>query len=248
MQSEQSKFDAIGTLYDGYSFRSRNEAKWAVFFKHMGLQYRYEPTDMFDGRSRILPDFYLQDLDVYLEVKHNGFSEDDRNGFLNKYSIVTAQTGTPCVIAYGDPREATTDRHWNNSVLLFMSVPADLPPYADERTLCYSRVWFSSDGEGISLSTDMDADRHTIVACADGKWTRRKYIWTPNVYGRDVEKVALYARQWQFEYVGHPEHDSSEADERIEDVWRSKNAPKASCASVCEPAPYSWTKPKPSWA
>lgn len=46
---------AIQTHYNGYKFRSRLEARWAVFFDEMGIQYEYEkegfelrPTS-FDG-------------------------------------------------------------------------------------------------------------------------------------------------------------------------------------------------------
>jgi hypothetical protein len=33
----------IETHYNGYRFRSRLEARWAVFFEHCGIQYTYEP-------------------------------------------------------------------------------------------------------------------------------------------------------------------------------------------------------------
>jgi len=32
----------IETLYNGYRFRSRLEARWAVFFDAIGLKYEYE--------------------------------------------------------------------------------------------------------------------------------------------------------------------------------------------------------------
>ena len=33
---------AIETVYKGYRFRSRLEARWAVFFDALGIHYRYE--------------------------------------------------------------------------------------------------------------------------------------------------------------------------------------------------------------
>ena len=33
---------AIPTKYNGYTFRSRQEARWAVFFDHLGIEYEYE--------------------------------------------------------------------------------------------------------------------------------------------------------------------------------------------------------------
>jgi len=34
---------AIQTEYKGYLFRSRLEARWAVFFDACGIEYEYEP-------------------------------------------------------------------------------------------------------------------------------------------------------------------------------------------------------------
>lgn len=53
---------AIETRYAGHRFRSRLEARWAVFFDHLGVRWDYEPEGyLVDGRA-YLPDFVLQDL------------------------------------------------------------------------------------------------------------------------------------------------------------------------------------------
>ena len=38
-----SEIKAIETVYNGYRFRSRLEARWAVFFEAAGIEYEYEP-------------------------------------------------------------------------------------------------------------------------------------------------------------------------------------------------------------
>ena len=55
-----SDIRAIETYYDGCRFRSRLEARWAVFFNAAGIEYQYEPEGfvLSDG-SWYLPDFYL---------------------------------------------------------------------------------------------------------------------------------------------------------------------------------------------
>ena len=60
----------IETCYNGYRFRSRLEARWAVFFDALDIKYIYEPEgyELSDG-SKYLPDFYLPELDYYAEVK-----------------------------------------------------------------------------------------------------------------------------------------------------------------------------------
>lgn len=60
----------IETKYNGYKFRSRLEARWAVFFDAAGIRYEYEPEG-FKSKKGIcyLPDFYLPDENMYVEVK-----------------------------------------------------------------------------------------------------------------------------------------------------------------------------------
>jgi hypothetical protein len=49
---------AIETRYKGYRFRSRLEARWAVFFDALGLKWEYEPEGFELGNfQRYLPDF-----------------------------------------------------------------------------------------------------------------------------------------------------------------------------------------------
>ena len=58
------KIKAIGTVYKGYRFRSRLEARWAVFFDKLGIVYEYEPEGFYlsDGR-KYLPDFRVTNRD-----------------------------------------------------------------------------------------------------------------------------------------------------------------------------------------
>ena len=63
----------IETYYNGYRFRSRLEARWAVFFDAIGIRYEYE-TEGYrsaDGKH-YLPDFYLPDFRCLFEVKRSG--------------------------------------------------------------------------------------------------------------------------------------------------------------------------------
>lgn len=64
-----SEIKAIETEYNGIRFRSRLEARWAVFFDAAGEKYEYEPDSfMLDGMGYV-PDFYLPNHDLYVEVK-----------------------------------------------------------------------------------------------------------------------------------------------------------------------------------
>lgn len=59
----------IETEYKGYRFRSRLEARWAVFFDTGGIEYQYEPEGYETEAGKYLPDFFLPELDVHVEVK-----------------------------------------------------------------------------------------------------------------------------------------------------------------------------------
>lgn len=64
---------AIETTYAGCRFRSRLEARWAVFFDHAEIDWSYEPEGqvLADG-TRYLPDFWLPRQRVWLEIKGPG--------------------------------------------------------------------------------------------------------------------------------------------------------------------------------
>jgi len=57
------------TRYNGNRFRSRLEARWAVFFDALGIKYWYEYQDYGSGKYRYLPDFYLPECKTWVEIK-----------------------------------------------------------------------------------------------------------------------------------------------------------------------------------
>ncbi|KRN88691.1 hypothetical protein [Ligilactobacillus ceti] len=75
----------IQTEYKGYLFRSRLEARWAVFFDSVGVDWEYEVEgfELEDG-SKYLPDFLIHGVkgcyegDLYVEVK-GYLSKSDAN-------------------------------------------------------------------------------------------------------------------------------------------------------------------------
>lgn len=67
-------------MYNGYRFRSRLEARWAVFFDALGVKYEYEPEGYkLPNGMCYLPDFKVKcygtrgdknhPFDLYIEVK-----------------------------------------------------------------------------------------------------------------------------------------------------------------------------------
>src|SRR5947209_10324782 len=68
----------IETSYMGYRFRSRLEARWAVFFDTLNIVYRYEPEGFdLDGKW-YLPDFWLPEQDCWIEIKGQDPTPEER--------------------------------------------------------------------------------------------------------------------------------------------------------------------------
>jgi len=67
------------TRHNDKVFRSRLEARWAVFFDYLGIQYKYEPEwdeVVCDGfKMQYKPDFYLPKMDLWVEVKSKNLEE-----------------------------------------------------------------------------------------------------------------------------------------------------------------------------
>lgn len=91
----------IETYYNGRRFRSRLEARWAVFFDAIRIPWVYEPEG-FKFRNQILylPDFFLPLIDkngAYFEVKPVRPSQLE----INKCGWLAAHTGKPTYMFWG---------------------------------------------------------------------------------------------------------------------------------------------------
>ena len=89
----------IETVYNGYRFRSRLEARWAVFFDAAGIKYQYEPEGFeFGDGIKYLPDFYLPDFKIHVEIKPSRELDD---GKAEKFAFSMITGGV--LVCYGDP-------------------------------------------------------------------------------------------------------------------------------------------------
>ena len=105
--AEVYQMKAIQTEYKGYLFRSRLEARWAVFFDACGIRWEYEPEGIVlsDG-SFYLPDFYLPDFHCYFEVKRAGLEgTEEGNEAIRKISNGEWSDSWAGIIAFGDPMD-----------------------------------------------------------------------------------------------------------------------------------------------
>lgn len=91
--------NAIDTVYRGHLFRSRLEARWAVFLHALDTRYEYEPEG-FDLQSlRYVPAFRLPNQRWWLEITSG--RADDRAA--TKARHLAAHTGMPVALVHGEP-------------------------------------------------------------------------------------------------------------------------------------------------
>ena len=118
----------IETYYNGYRFRSRLEARWAVFFDAIGVEYEYEPEGfVMSNGEYYLPDFFLPKHNIYVEVKHGNEyfinRENDEytsfNGTGEKYAYFTndiVENGYGIWFVFGDPMTALLGEDLNGKM------------------------------------------------------------------------------------------------------------------------------------
>lgn len=120
---------SIETEYAGFRFRSRLEARWAVFFDAADIEYQYEPEGFrlpwrfqegWHERSKpfhYLPDFWLPDLGMYAEVKGR-WSEHERIKAFNGMAALS-EGGTDVLLlpdVFRQPR-GMSNRPWRLSMV-----------------------------------------------------------------------------------------------------------------------------------
>ena len=60
---------AIPIEYNGIRYRSLLEAKWALFFDILGVEFLYECDKYKLGDISYIPDFYIPHLGIFIEIK-----------------------------------------------------------------------------------------------------------------------------------------------------------------------------------
>lgn len=99
---------AIQTRYAGCHFRSRLEARWAVLFDHLGIEWEYEPQGVMvshrltreEGSFSYLPDFWLPGEGLWAEVK-GSLTDTECLRLLNAAASLSSNDGGGCHDAGG---------------------------------------------------------------------------------------------------------------------------------------------------
>lgn len=105
LSESPTKLKPIETIYNGYRFRSRLEARWAVFFDALELDYQYEPEGYDLGENLYyLPDFliraflpHIAEYGAWFEVKPDLPTNNEKR----KAKLLALQSNSPVLIATG---------------------------------------------------------------------------------------------------------------------------------------------------
>jgi hypothetical protein len=144
----------IETNFDGHLFRSRTEARWAVFFKAATIRYEYEKEGFnFSGRW-YLPDFWLPEMGLWFEVKGDQPTAEEQA--LCRELSIQSRHGVLLAVGAPEPQE---------NVIWFPSEHEQEDPFsggryclADDRKndgefclMSDSLGWFSIGGAGTNV-------------------------------------------------------------------------------------------------
>jgi hypothetical protein len=98
-------FEALETVAFSHKFRSRLEARWAVFFENLSLKWEYEPQGFLIDDVSYLPDFRVftpQGKEIWYEIKPLNVSKDHKfSSFASKIDEGYGRT----VLVSGSPRD-----------------------------------------------------------------------------------------------------------------------------------------------
>jgi hypothetical protein len=153
---------AIETRWKGWRFRSRTEARWAVFLEAAGIGFEYESEGFHLPSGPYLPDFRLTSFpsggfpkgaisqEAWLEIKPAFPSESEAR----KCEELAIATGSPVLVAMGAPDfveqvlifEPDWEPHMQQllsswaGVLAFMNIGGP-----DDETICVGRGPLNAD-------------------------------------------------------------------------------------------------------
>lgn len=221
----------IETIYNGYRFRSRLEARWAVFLDSLGVKYEYEPEGFeLPGVGGYLPDFRVmchakrgaerEPFPLYIEVK--GQMDETSAKKIKAFSWYNAfeeypepPMNTEGMYLHNDPDYQKRLSEWENtankrySAILIVS---DIPNIQSIDDICDSEIIGCYDGLGFGLYPfnyeTIDGDHFGAYPCVwNGKFgllgDEGSYCW----WGDHIHTAYAYiaARRARFEYGERPQ-------------------------------------------
>lgn len=206
---------AIETRYAGCRFRSRLEARWAVFFDRLGIEWEHEPEGFETSAGPYLPDFKIQipgnqqgGCFQWFEVKPAEWCEDRR------HAALAAESSNPLIVARGMPRsysdQMQASRHAGrlNSPLMIHGVE-DRPwpvAFCDSSTADWDNAFYCTLGANRHWCQD-HTHQHlagwekchlALYGLHEGDVYGEGYMTHPPLEGLDIDAAYMAARSERF--------------------------------------------------
>lgn len=169
---------AIRTTYKGIEFRSRTEARWALFFDELGIPWEYEREGYELPSGWYVPDFWLPQQDCVWEVK--GVRPTKQESALA--GEVSAELGCEVFVAIGGPAEQEN----SESAILVESEGWNMPYRWAQCLVCLK--WapvYGGQYEWPVICNHGGVHEQTFSESAAARWeraieaTKRKSFWDP---------------------------------------------------------------------
>lgn len=175
---------AIETQWNGFRFRSRLEARWAIFFDTLGIRFEYEPEGFeLDNVGRYLPDFWLPDLNVWVEIKREGGQDEG----WEKCWELAKQSGKNVLFVLGNP--------WPNEYKIIDFKPSMIVEQAHDQII--EGEWAECRRcDGFWVTQHGESAYSLLCTCAPD-------LWKEPLYGEDAPrlmKAYKTARSARFEH------------------------------------------------
>ena len=208
---------AIDTKYNGYKFRSRLEARWAVFFDELGIKYEYEPEGFeLSNGERYLPDFYLPDFSYYVEVKgKNDHLGDD----LDKVACFVKDNKTAVLVLSQIPYDeeakglywfptfyylAKASRWGEATYLFFITGEDDWVGLEDDFAIGKQKHWVCGNHGGYEHTNEWFYDNIQAISGSEMDEEYKEYQIKDTWDLSRIDKALLKARQARFEHGEKP--------------------------------------------
>jgi hypothetical protein len=179
-----SRIGAIETVYNNYKFRSRLEARWAVFFDELGIEYEYEKEGYNLGElGWYLPDFWLPEFNLWVEVKPLlEFKSLEWLTTEDKAKQLRAVTGMPVLVVCGDPAETVWKRFYGYRYINCKCEEC-------QGSAVFAKGDFLPFLMVFNLDDNWDGHDEFMVGSSEGKYTRLDRIKTEKEWYCQFESV-----------------------------------------------------------
>lgn len=200
---------AIETSYKGCRFRSRLEARWAVFFDALDIEWQYEPQGYLLGKDRTpyLPDFWLPKMHTWVEVK--GVLGRDalktlvravlpdglpRNLTGDDWTELDQALYIPRLLILGDVPEPSSEGYLHTRLDLVNGLPYRTETFFGQVGTPTGSTWVTGIAGGPGIFTEANVDQMSDDGLSSLTHGQRVWFLRPYSAVTDAYKAARSAR------------------------------------------------------